>query len=104
MSETLIQMNHIRKHFGDLHVLEDISIEVHRGEVVSIIGPSGSGKSKLLRCATLLDNMGVGKLRVCVQGVIKADPLVLRTGFPEFQSVSTLYRIEEYYRRTCLCR
>ena len=43
MSETLLQMNHIRKHFGDLHVLEDISIEVHRGEVVSIIGPSGSG-------------------------------------------------------------
>ncbi len=49
MSETLLQMNHIRKHFGDLHVLEDISIEVHRGEVVSIIGPSGSGKSTLLR-------------------------------------------------------
>ena len=34
MSETLLQMNHIRKHFGDLHVLEDISIEVHRGECV----------------------------------------------------------------------
>ena len=119
MSETLLQMNHIRKHFGDLHVLEDISIEVHRGEVVSIIGPSGSGKSTLLRCATLLEKMGWGrshlswgsssegrerKMRVCVQGEIKADPEVLRTGFPEFQSVSTLYRIEEYYRRTCLCR
>ena len=59
MSETLLQMNHIRKHFGDLHVLEDISIEVHRGEVVSIIGPSGSGKSTLLRCATLLEKMEI---------------------------------------------
>ena len=49
MSETLLQMNHIRKHFGDLHVLEDISLEVHRGEVVSIIGPSGSGKSTLAK-------------------------------------------------------
>ena len=62
MSETLLQMNHIRKHFGDLHVLEDISIEVHRGEVVSIIGPSGSGKSTLLRCATLLEKMDGGDL------------------------------------------
>ena len=65
MSETLLQMNHIRKHFGDLHVLEDISLEVHRGEVVSIIGPSGSGKSTLLRCATLLEKISfiLGKQR-----------------------------------------
>ena len=62
MSETLLQMNHIRNHLGDLNVLEDISIEVHRGEVVSIIGPSGSGKSTLLRCATLLEKMDGGDL------------------------------------------
>ena len=55
MSETLLQMNHIRKHFGDLHVLEDISIEVHRGEVVSIIGPSGSGKTTLMNIIGCLD-------------------------------------------------
>ena len=61
MSETLLQMNHIRKHFGDLHVLEDISIEVHRGEVVSIIGPSGSGKSTLMNILGCLDKPSSGQ-------------------------------------------
>ena len=41
----LLEMNHIRKSFGDLEVLKDISLTVKKGEVVAIIGPSGSGKS-----------------------------------------------------------
>ena len=44
-----LEMNHIRKSFGDLEVLKDISLEVNKGDVLSIIGPSGSGKSTLLR-------------------------------------------------------
>lgn len=39
----LLEMNHIRKSFGDLEVLKDISLTVKKGEVVAIIGPSGSG-------------------------------------------------------------
>ena len=45
----LLEMNHIRKSFGDTEVLKDISFSVEEGEVISIIGPSGSGKSTLLR-------------------------------------------------------
>ena len=58
----ILEINHIRKSFGDLKVLDDISLSVEEGQVVSIIGPSGSGKSTLLRCATLLETMDGGDL------------------------------------------
>ncbi|MDO5785470.1 MAG: amino acid ABC transporter ATP-binding protein [Eubacteriales bacterium] len=58
----LLEINHLKKSFGDLHVLHDISLSVDEGEVVSIIGPSGSGKSTLLRCATMLETMNGGDL------------------------------------------
>ena len=58
----LLEINHLKKSFDDLHVLHDISMSVEEGEVVSIIGPSGSGKSTLLRCATMLETMNGGDL------------------------------------------
>ncbi|MGI6535438.1 MAG: amino acid ABC transporter ATP-binding protein [Eggerthellaceae bacterium] len=58
----IVTLEHIEKSFGDNQVLKDISLTVHEGEVVGIIGSSGGGKSTLLRCATLLERFESGKL------------------------------------------
>ena len=51
----LIQVKDLRKHFKHVEVLKGINIEIHKGEVVAVIGPSGSGKSTFLRCLNLLE-------------------------------------------------
>ena len=60
--EVLVSLEHGRKKFGKVEVLKDISLSVEKGEVVAIIGPSGGGKSTLLRCMTLLEKLDGGSL------------------------------------------
>ena len=59
---SLLEINHMKKSFGEVEVLKDISMKVEEGEVFGIIGPSGSGKSKLLRCATGLETPDSGEI------------------------------------------
>ena len=65
--DEIIQIERVSKHFGKLKALDDVSMDVKRGEVMMIIGPSGSGKSTLLRCINHLETPDAG--RVVVDGV-----------------------------------
>ena len=60
--EPVVRIDDARKAFGKTEVLRGISLEVERGEVVAVIGPSGGGKSTLLRCMTLLETLDGGSL------------------------------------------
>jgi polar amino acid transport system ATP-binding protein len=60
----MITIEHLSKQYGALAVLKDVSVEIRKGEVISIIGPSGTGKSTLLRCLNLLEAPTSGSIRV----------------------------------------
>ena len=65
MAQTpVIELRHIQKHFGTLHVLKDINLSVAQGEVVVIIGPSGSGKSTLCRTINRLETIDSGEILI----------------------------------------
>jgi glutamate transport system ATP-binding protein len=63
-AEPLVLLSGVNKWFGQLHVLQDIDLEVNRGEVIVVIGPSGSGKSTLCRTINRLEGIDSGEIRI----------------------------------------
>ena len=68
----MIQFRHVNKWYGDLHVLQDITLDITEGEVVVVCGPSGSGKSTLIRCVNRLETIQKGD--IIVEGHNINDP------------------------------
>ena len=68
----MIEIRHLRKSFGERTPLEDISVDIHDGDVIAVIGPSGCGKSTLLRCINLLEQPTAGSIRI--DGTEITDP------------------------------
>ena len=62
MTESLIMVRNLEKHYGELHALDGVSMNIEKGEVVVVIGPSGSGKSTFLRSLNLLEMPTSGEL------------------------------------------
>ncbi len=72
MSQPIVRIEKLHKTYGELEVLQGVSLDVEKGEVLVIIGPSGTGKSTLLRCINYLTPPDAG--RVWVDGVEVTDP------------------------------
>ena len=89
MSEVILELDAVVKRFGDNEVLRGISLNLHRHEVVCLIGASGSGKSTLLRCVNLLETIDGGTITLFGQSLtdvrIDSDRVRRHTGMV-FQS------------------
>lgn len=70
---SVLEVRHIEKYFGTIHVLNDISFSLDKGQVLSIIGPSGSGKTTLLRCLNFLEKPEKGRIIVNENVIFDAD-------------------------------
>ena len=73
MADNVIELVHLQKQFGDHAVLRDINLSVKKGEVLSIIGASGSGKSTMLRCINLLETPSSGQVLYHGQDITAKD-------------------------------
>lgn len=73
MAEVLLNINGLKKSFGELEVLKGITTDIRKGEVVVMIGPSGGGKSTFLRCMNLLESPTAGSIVFDGIDIVKAD-------------------------------
>lgn len=64
VAQPLVELSHVEKHYGKLHILKDINLTVNKGEVLVIIGPSGSGKSTMCRTINRLETIDSGDIRI----------------------------------------
>lgn len=71
----IIEIKHLHKYFGDLHVLKDVSLEVKEGEKLVLVGPSGSGKSTLIRSINWLEEPSSGEVIIGGKTMTKANHL-----------------------------
>ncbi len=73
MTGFAVEFEGVHKWFGDLHVLDDVNLQIANGERIVICGPSGSGKSTLIRCVNQLEQHDKGEIRVAGAKVVRGD-------------------------------
>lgn len=71
--EHIVEIKNLKKHFGELRVLDDINFNIDKGDVITVIGSSGSGKSTLLRCINLLEIPDDGEILLHGKDILKGE-------------------------------
>ena len=95
----MIKVENLHKNFGELEVLKGISCEIKKGEVVSIIGASGSGKSTFIRCLNLLETPSAGKISFNGDVLYESDTLLIKKKMDELSKESVEYaKLKKNYK------
>ncbi len=100
--EYVISIEHLEKSFGDHKVLLDVNLTVNKGEVISVIGSSGSGKSTMLRCINLLEEPTGGVIRYQGEDILSLNTSRYRTHvgmvFQQFNLFENMSALENCVR------
>lgn len=97
----MIKVENLHKNFGELEVLKGISCEIKKGEVVSIIGASGSGKSTFIRCLNLLETPSAGKISFNGDVLYESDTLLIKKKMDELSKESGEYaKLKKIYKES----
>jgi ABC-2 type transport system ATP-binding protein len=98
MSEVMLQLDGLVRHFDDVHAVDDVSFSVERGKVLGFIGPNGAGKTTTMRILATLDMPQRGDARIGGYSVVDQPEQVRRiTGFmPDYAGVYANTTVEEY--------
>ena len=98
MSDAVLQIDGLARHFGDVHAVQDVSFSVDRGQVLGFIGPNGAGKTTTMRIVATLDTPNRGDARVGPFSVVDNPEDVRRiVGFmPDYAGVYANTTVEEY--------
>lgn len=100
--EQVISIEHLEKTFGDHRVLVDVNLSVNRGEIISVIGSSGSGKSTMLRCINLLERPTGGTIKYEGEDIMKLNLSNYRTHvgmvFQQFNLFENMTALENCVR------
>ena len=97
MSETVIEINHLKKHFKDIKAVDDLSFNVYKGDVFGFLGPNGAGKSTTIRMLLTLISPDSGSIKIFGKELVKNRLEILRnTGAiiekPDFYGYLTAYK------------
>ena len=100
--ENIIEVKNLCKKFGDLEVLKGVTHVVKKGEVVSIIGSSGSGKSTFLRCLNLLETPTSGSIYFEGEMLYESNSDIIKTKLSEYKNAHLNYKDEAEYKELSL--
>lgn len=99
----MIRIEHLRKEYPTAVPLQDVNVEIHKGDVISVIGHSGTSKSTLIRCLNLLDQPTSGKILIGDEEITVKGANVARIQRKMgIELLRSIYNIQAFLEEMCV--